>query len=108
MTEALQTIEKDASIPAVQPVFITIDPDRDTPEKLKTYLTDFHPNMIGLTGSNAEVKAAAKVFRVYYSKPIEDESVRQHHICPPASAAQDARDPLDRPHCQGFFYQHLL
>jgi len=74
MTEALNTLAADKDMPEVQPVFITIDPDRDTPEKLQAYLQDFHPKLLGLTGTNAEVKAAAKVFRVYYSKPIEDES----------------------------------
>jgi protein SCO1/2 len=58
----------------VQPVFVTIDPDRDTPEKLEAYLKEFHPRLVGLTGTNEQVKKAAKTFRVYFSKPIEDDS----------------------------------
>jgi cytochrome oxidase Cu insertion factor (SCO1/SenC/PrrC family) len=51
-----------AGMPEIQPVFITIDPDRDTPEKLDAYLQDFHPKMLGLTGSNAEVKVRCLPF----------------------------------------------
>lgn len=47
--------------PKVQPVFISIDPGRDTPEKLKKYLQDFHSRMVGLTGTEDEIKAVAKV-----------------------------------------------
>lgn len=54
------------------PVFITLDAKRDTPEKLALYLKSFHPRLVGLTGSEAEVAAAAKTYRVYYQK-VEDE-----------------------------------
>jgi protein SCO1 len=52
----------------VQPIFITVDPARDTPEKLKQFVEAFHPRLIGLTGSEAEIAAAAKKFAVYYQK----------------------------------------
>jgi protein SCO1/2 len=52
----------------VQPIFITVDPARDTPEVLKQFVTAFHPRLIGLTGSEAEIAAAAKAFAVYYQK----------------------------------------
>lgn len=48
----------------VQPLFVTVDPERDTPEVLKAYLADFHPATIGLTGSEAEIAAVAKAYRV--------------------------------------------
>lgn len=64
MTEALNTLAADKDMPEVQPVFITIDPDRDTPEKLQAYLQDFHPKLLGLTGTNAEVKAAVSIFSI--------------------------------------------
>lgn len=53
----------------IQPVFITCDPNRDTPEVLKDYLLDFHPDIIGLTGTYDEVKRACKQYRVYFSTP---------------------------------------
>lgn len=49
-------------------VFITVDPERDTPEALKEYVGQFGPTMIGLTGTAEQVAAAAKAFRVYYQK----------------------------------------
>lgn len=49
-------------------VFITIDPERDTPALLKDYVAQFGPTMVGLTGTPAQVAAAAKAFRVYYQK----------------------------------------
>jgi cytochrome oxidase Cu insertion factor (SCO1/SenC/PrrC family) len=52
----------------VVPVFITIDPARDTPDALKTYLASFGPDFVGLTGSDADIAAAAKGYRVYYKK----------------------------------------
>jgi len=74
MAEALDICDTTDGMAEVQPVFVTIDPDRDTPEKLKSYLKEFHPRLVGLTGTNEQVKKAAKTFRVYYSKPIEDDS----------------------------------
>jgi len=52
----------------VQPIFITVDPARDTPEVLKAYVPNFHPRLIGLTGSEAEIEAAKKEFAVYGMK----------------------------------------
>ena len=49
-------------------VFITVDPDRDTPELLKGYVGNFGPTFIGLTGTQAQVAAAARAYRVYYQK----------------------------------------
>ena len=51
---------------AVQPLFITLDPKRDTPEHLAEYVPQFHPRLIGLTGSAAAVRAAADAYKVYY------------------------------------------
>lgn len=50
----------------VQPVFITLDPVRDTPEILRNYVAHFSPRVLALTGSRAAIDAAAKAYRVYY------------------------------------------
>lgn len=56
----------------VAPLFITLDPARDTPAKLAEYVGSFNPRIIGLTGSAEETAAVAKAYRVY-SKKIADE-----------------------------------
>ncbi|CAI1813145.1 hypothetical protein SEUBUCD646_0B01400 [Saccharomyces eubayanus] len=53
----------------IQPLFISCDPARDTPEVLKEYLSDFHPAIIGLTGTYDEVKSVCKKYKVYFSTP---------------------------------------
>ncbi len=59
----------------VTPLFISVDPARDTPEHLKEYVSYFHPNTIGLTGSEAQIKEAARVYRAYYrlGEPSADD-----------------------------------
>lgn len=55
------------------PVFISIDPKRDTPEVMKDYAKWLHPKMIGLTGSAEQVKAASKAYRTYYKSHEADD-----------------------------------
>jgi protein SCO1/2 len=52
----------------VQPIFITVDPARDTSAQLKLYAENFHPRLIALTGTPGQIAAAAKEYRVYYQK----------------------------------------
>lgn len=52
----------------IQPLFITVDPERDDPAGLKDYTDLFHPALIGLTGTLAETRAAARAWRVFYAK----------------------------------------
>ncbi|MGQ0676590.1 MAG: SCO family protein [Rhodospirillales bacterium] len=66
MSQAIDALGKDGD--EVQPIFITVDPLRDTPAALKQFLVNFHPRMLGLTGTPEEVQAAAKSYRVYYAK----------------------------------------
>ena len=54
------------------PVFITVDPERDTTEVVGDYVENFHPKMVGLTGSAAQVADAARAYRVFYSKQEGD------------------------------------
>ena len=53
---------------AVQPIFITVDAGRDTPEHLKDYVAMFHPRFVGLTGDATALDAAARAYRVYYAR----------------------------------------
>ncbi len=52
----------------VQPIFITVDPQRDTPAVLKQFTGAFHERLVGLTGSETEIASAAKKFAVYYDR----------------------------------------
>ncbi len=56
----------------IQPLFISVDPNRDTPEILRQFTAAFHPRLIGLSGSEEETAAAAKKFAIVYEK-IEPE-----------------------------------
>jgi protein SCO1 len=51
------------------PIMITCDPARDTPAVLKEYLKEFHPDIVGLTGTYDNIKATCKAYRVYFSTP---------------------------------------
>lgn len=63
-------------------VFHTRVDYKDTPEKLDEYIKDFHPRLIGLTGTEEQVKQVAKDYRVYYSKPDDagDDYLVDHTI----------------------------
>lgn len=52
----------------IQPIFITVDPQRDTPEILAQFIRAFHPNLIGLTGTPAQIDAARKSFAIFASR----------------------------------------
>jgi len=71
MSDALDALGDKAA--AVQPIFITVDPERDTPSVVKDYVGHFHPRFIGLTGTPQQVEAAARAYRVYAAKvPAKD------------------------------------
>jgi cytochrome oxidase Cu insertion factor (SCO1/SenC/PrrC family) len=52
----------------VQPIFITVDPQRDTVEHLRGYVSSFHPRLIGLTGAEYDIRKLALAYKVYYAK----------------------------------------
>jgi cytochrome oxidase Cu insertion factor (SCO1/SenC/PrrC family) len=57
-----------AAAEAVQPLFITVDPERDTPARLAGFIAAFHPRLIGLTGSPAEIRKTAIAYRTFFAK----------------------------------------
>ncbi len=52
----------------IQVIMVTVDPDRDTPQKLAEYVSHFHPTFIGLSGSKEEIDAAGEGYGIYYEK----------------------------------------
>ena len=66
MTEALDKLGAQAA--NIQPIFISIDPERDTPATLKAYVGNFSPRLVGLTGSAEDIAKVARAYRVAYSK----------------------------------------
>ena len=64
----------------VQPLFISVDPGRDVPEQLAAYVENFHPRMVGLTGSDDEIADVASAYRAYYARrDLEDGDYLMDH-----------------------------
>lgn len=76
MSQGLELFEKDhpALAAKVQPIFITVDPERDTPEKIRAFIGNFHPRLVGLTGTPEEIAAVAKTFGTSAQKEEPDET----------------------------------
>lgn len=72
----LKQAEKDdpALAEKIQPIFISVDPERDTPAVLKQYVSAFHPRLIGLTGSAEEIAAVAKKYLIIYDIRKDESS----------------------------------
>lgn len=66
LTQVMKLLGKDAK--RVQVVLITVDPERDTQEVLRAYVSGFNPDFLGLTGTSEQVKKTAASFKVYYAK----------------------------------------
>jgi protein SCO1/2 len=64
----------------VRPVFISIDPRRDTPEVLAEFTDYMHPRMLGLTGTEAQVRAASKAYRTYYRAQEPEEGAEDFYL----------------------------
>ncbi len=78
MTAALEKLGDRAA--EVVPVFITLDPAQDTTERMATYVKSFHPRLVGLTGSESDIAAAAKAYRVFYQKVPDDKDPSRYSI----------------------------
>ncbi|MGL4396997.1 MAG: SCO family protein [Hyphomicrobium sp.] len=77
MTTLLETLKDDGD--RLRIVFITVDPERDTSEALKAYLTSFDPRIVGLTGSVIDVTAVTSAFNAYFEKVKMDDGYTVDH-----------------------------
>jgi len=66
MSAALDKL--DVAADRVVPIFITVDPERDTPQVMKDYVSNFSPRLVGLTGTPEQIAKVAKAYRVFYQK----------------------------------------
>uniref|UniRef100_A0A4W3JQL5 Synthesis of cytochrome C oxidase 2 n=1 Tax=Callorhinchus milii TaxID=7868 RepID=A0A4W3JQL5_CALMI len=73
MTSVVEMLDRIPALPRVQPVFITVDPERDGVEAMAKYVKDFHPRLLGLTGSAEQIRAVGQAYRVYYSVGPRDQ-----------------------------------
>lgn len=87
VAEALEILQKkgrqvSSEKGAILPVFISVDPDRDSPARSSEYAKEFHPAFIGLSGTEEQVKRTAKAYRVYYSRDEseDDDYLVDHSI----------------------------
>ena len=71
MSKVLEIIGQDSE--KIQPLFVSVDPERDTPEVMKDYVSLFHPDFIGLTGTQEQIDAIKETYRVYSRKVQTDE-----------------------------------
>jgi protein SCO1/2 len=79
ISEIMRNLGDDADRTAA--LFITVDPERDTPQALNDYLSSFDPHLRGLTGDEADIAAVAKAYRVFYRKvPLEGGDYTMDHL----------------------------
>ena len=77
LTQDLEALGKDSD--KMRVAFITVDPAQDTPELMKTYLSSFDPRIVGLTGTDDEIAAVAKAYKIYYRKVPTDSDYTMDH-----------------------------
>lgn len=73
LSHLTQAVEELGGGKTIQPLFVTLDPERDTPENLQSFAQNFHKDFIMLTGSKAQVDQAIKAYRVHAARASEDK-----------------------------------
>ncbi|WP_306006466.1 SCO family protein [Aquicoccus porphyridii] len=76
--EAVEILEDRGKI--VKPVFISVDPDRDTPEILQDFTDRLHPRMVGLTGSMEQVRTTSQAYRTYFKKHEPESGDEEYYL----------------------------
>lgn len=64
----------------VQPILISVDPDRDTPESMAQYVSNFHPSLIGLTGTHEQIKQVTDAYKVFYARVDQPDSAMEYLV----------------------------
>jgi len=80
ISEVLRAAGDNAKAKQLKALFITVDPERDTPESMKSYLGSFDPRIVGLSGDRAAIDAVIKAYRAYAKKvPLKDGDYTMDH-----------------------------
>uniref|UniRef100_G3MTE1 Thioredoxin domain-containing protein n=1 Tax=Amblyomma maculatum TaxID=34609 RepID=G3MTE1_AMBMU len=74
LSKIIDIVDKEMPDISFQPLFISVDPERDDVKAVKAYLAEFHPRILGLTGNKEQVDKASRAFRVYFSAGPRDEA----------------------------------
>jgi protein SCO1/2 len=96
ISDALYQLEaegRSSVISKLQPLFITIDPQRDTPDTLKEFISQFHPRFIALTGSDADIQNVTALYKVFYQKVKEKNPQDDQHYLMDHSSIVYVMDP---------------
>ncbi len=83
LTRVVDELDREERGQSVLPIFITVDPDRDSATRLRSYLQHFHPRFVGLTGSRDELARAARSFKAYaaqQSSAADDDPARHSSV----------------------------
>jgi protein SCO1/2 len=75
ISNVMENLGNDAK--KIQPIFMSVDPERDTPAELKTYLSNFYPGFMGLTGTLAQMAAVANEYHIFYQK-VKSEKLNEY------------------------------
>lgn len=79
VSATLKALDEDAR--HVRPLFITVDPERDTPGVLASYVRAFHPAIVGLTGTPEQIRAVTKAYKAHYAKvPLKSDGKHGHPL----------------------------
>ena len=78
LSSALDLLGEEAA--KVQPLFVSVDPDRDKPEILKSFVAQFHPRLIGLTGSEKQVRDVARAYRIFRGKVVVADAPKDEYL----------------------------
>lgn len=78
LSSALDLLGERAS--KVQPLFVSVDPERDKPEILKFFVAQFHPRLIGLTGSEKQVRDVARAYRIFRGKVVLADEPKDEYL----------------------------
>jgi cytochrome oxidase Cu insertion factor (SCO1/SenC/PrrC family) len=78
ITAAFNQMGADAE--KITPIFVTIDPERDTPDVMANYVTSFHPRLQGLTGTPEQVAVMAKAYHIYYQKVPDPKNPKDYEM----------------------------